>query len=136
MPISPELQNALEFHSTFTENNCISDEPTLDVPEFKKMTRVAMVREEAQEVCEAITEGGDLAHIAKELADLQSIIAGTVVTFGLQEHWADIMQEVHRSNMSKVTPDGTVLYHPETGKIMKPDTYSPADIESIIKPKE
>ena len=132
MAISQELQNAIEFHQTFPVNNCVSDTPTLNIPNSDKALRLAMIREEAREACEAIEESKDLAHIAKELADLQSVVYGAVVNFGLQDKWQAIMSEVHRSNMSKANPDGTVSYHPETGKVLKPETYSPADIESIL----
>lgn len=39
--------------------------------------------------------------------------------------------EVHRSNMSKVQSDGTVKYR-EDGKVLKPDTYSKANIKGVL----
>ena len=39
--------------------------------------------------------------------------------------------EVHRSNMSKRQPDGTILRSPE-GKVLKPDGYSPAELSLIL----
>lgn len=44
-----------------------------------------------------------------------------------------IFEEVQRSNMSKLWEDGSVHRRPEDGKIMKPPTYSPADIPGVLK---
>lgn len=42
-----------------------------------------------------------------------------------------VWDEVHRSNMSKVWPDGTI-HKREDGKVLKPDTYSPADVRGVL----
>lgn len=39
--------------------------------------------------------------------------------------------EVHRSNMAKKSPDGTVHYR-EDGKVLKPPGWTPPDLRSII----
>ena len=44
-----------------------------------------------------------------------------------------IFEEVHRSNMSKLLPDGSVLRR-EDGKVLKSDQYSPANIKAILFP--
>lgn len=62
--------------------------------------------------------------------------------FGISLHLGipinKVFAEVHRSNMAKVMPDGTVRYR-EDGKVLKPDTWTPPDIKSILdgvnKPK-
>lgn len=51
---------------------------------------------------------------------------------GMSSQIEKVFDEVHRSNMSKVFPDGTVRYD-EGGKVLKPDTYSKADIKSILE---
>lgn len=40
--------------------------------------------------------------------------------------------EVHRSNMAKKSPDGTVHYR-EDGKVLKPHGWTPPDLRSIIE---
>jgi predicted HAD superfamily Cof-like phosphohydrolase len=40
-------------------------------------------------------------------------------------------EEVHRSNMSKLTADGNVLYR-EDGKVQKSDQYTEADLKVIL----
>lgn len=42
--------------------------------------------------------------------------------------------EVHRSNMSKLGPDGKPIYR-EDGKVLKGPTYTPANLENILSPK-
>lgn len=43
----------------------------------------------------------------------------------------EIFAEVHRSNMAKALPDGTVRYR-DDGKVLKPDSWTPPDIKSIL----
>lgn len=71
----------------------------------------------------------DIARLAKELADLRYVLWGTDLEFGIPSE--DVDAEVHRSNMSKLWPDGRAR-HRHDGKVLKPPTYSEADILSII----
>jgi hypothetical protein len=43
-----------------------------------------------------------------------------------------LFDEVHRSNMSKMGPDGKPLFR-EDGKVMKPETYSEPKLRPIIE---
>lgn len=43
-----------------------------------------------------------------------------------------VFREVQRSNMSKIWSDGTVHRRESDGKVMKPPTYSPADIWGVL----
>lgn len=58
------------------------------------------------------------------------VVYGAAVTYGIDLE--PIFDEIHRSNMSKLWPDGTVQKR-EDGKVLKPPTYSPADLEPILK---
>ena len=51
---------------------------------------------------------------------------------GLKEDFLRIMQEVHRSNMSKGT-NGKPIIRPD-GKIMKGEDFKPADLSFLRKP--
>lgn len=65
------------------------------------------------------------------LTDLQYVLDGSYVSLGFGP-WKDAaFEEVHRSNMSKVWSDGQVRKHRD-GKVMKPSTYSPADLQSVL----
>ena len=43
----------------------------------------------------------------------------------------EAFKEVHRSNMTKVCEDGTVLRR-EDGKIIKPDTFQEPNLEKFL----
>ena len=68
---------------------------------------------------------GNLALVAKELADLLYVVYGTAVSYGIDME--PVFREVHRSNLSKVGG-----YKRDDGKWVKPATYSPACLESIL----
>lgn len=65
----------------------------------------------------------------KELADLQYVISGMAVTFGLPLQVAFV--RVHKSNMSKLGEDGKPVYR-EDGKVLKSDKYAPPDLEDLV----
>ncbi|MFE2099533.1 hypothetical protein [Streptomyces sp. NPDC059468] len=67
--------------------------------------------------------------LAKELADLLYVVYGTADL--LEIPLEAVFAEVHRSNMSKVSPDGKVSRR-EDGKVLKPDTYREADVHGAI----
>jgi predicted HAD superfamily Cof-like phosphohydrolase len=87
-----------------------------------------LVREEYYELYCAI-KNMDIVETADACADLIWVIEGLCHSLGipLQKVW----DEVNRSNMSKLI-EGNLVKR-EDGKILKPDTYSPPDIKSILK---
>ena len=143
-----------EFHEKFDQpvrvTPCVDDEGT-------NQLRLNLLLEELRELGEAL--GYKLVHDAHEdriffastgrldmmrgldldkavatldaLTDLQYVLDGSYVSLGLAA-WKDAaFEEVHRSNMSKVWADGSVRKHPD-GKVMKPDTYSSADLRGVL----
>lgn len=115
-----------EFHRTFGER----PDPERPIPRSRaaRDLRIRLVKEEFLEVVEALY-GGDLTEIAKELADLLYVTYGTALAYGLDLDAA--VAEVHRSNMSKLGPNGEVLRR-DDGKILKGPGYEPADMESVV----
>lgn len=108
------------------------DIATPDTPTMPDMSiRNLRMRLIAEEVAEFHDEwlAGDLEASIKELCDLLYVTVGTANAMGIDLE--PFFAEVHRSNMSKVWPDGTV-HRNEFGKIIKPPTYSPADIQSVL----
>lgn len=87
----------------------------------------SLVREEVIELNEAFKKN-DIVEIADACADIIWVVEGLCHSLGipLQEVW----DEVARSNMSK-TVNGKLIKR-EDGKVLKPDTYSPPDIEKIL----
>jgi predicted HAD superfamily Cof-like phosphohydrolase len=116
----------LDFHRLFGLD--INIKPTL-VSEQTTKLRINLINEEAKEFENACNDG-NLVEIADAIADLLYVVYGAAVTYGISAE--DVFNEVHRSNMTKLWPDGTVHRRDGDGKIMKPDTYSPANIKSII----
>lgn len=70
-----------------------------------------------------------LAAMMKELADVQYILSGMVVTFGMP---ADrVFERVHQSNMSKLGHDGKPVRR-DDGKVMKGPNYHPPKLDDLI----
>lgn len=65
------------------------------------------------------------AELADGIADLLYVVLYTANVYGIDVE--PVFQEVQRSNMTKV--GGTIR---EDGKLIKPDTYEPANIVPII----
>src|SRR6266849_9558144 len=67
--------------------------------------RMRLIREEAREFQEA-SAAGDLAHAIKELCDLLYVVLGATNAYGVDIE--PFFDEVHRSNLTKQWPDGTI----------------------------
>ncbi|WP_128544635.1 nucleoside triphosphate pyrophosphohydrolase family protein [Larkinella soli] len=152
---SPDSLNAVaEFHRTFHH-------PVLEKPEIPSETRcqlrVALLAEELKELEVAILEK-DLVGIADALCDLQYVLSGAVLEFGLGGQFKALFDEVQRSNLSKAClsveeAEATVRHYREKGvdchyvesegkylvyrtadqKTLKNIHYSPADLEAVLK---
>lgn len=115
-----------EFHDVF---GLASQQDIVTLPPIKdQLLRLKLLKEETIEALEAMGEQ-DIAHIAKELADVLYVVYGAAVTYGIDLD--AVFEEVHRSNMTKLHPDGTVRRR-EDGKILKPDTYEEANVKKIL----
>lgn len=105
-----------------------------DVPELPtrlvQQMRVALLVEEVKELEQALTDA-NMVEVLDALTDIQYVLDGAYLAFGLQELKQPAFDEVQRSNMSKLTKEGKVLYR-EDGKILKSDQYSPPNLKSIL----
>lgn len=88
-----------------------------------------LIKEEFYELSDAFRDF-DKVECADACADLIWVIEGFCHSMGipLQEVW----NEVARSNHSKISNSGKIIKR-EDGKVLKPDTYSPPDIKTIIE---
>ena len=110
--------------------------------------RLCLIREEAEEVEDAVCLLADKvfnaellgidmteeikaakAALLKELCDLQYVLSGFVVTFGLP--FDEAFKRVHESNMSKLGPDGKPIYR-EDGKVLKGPNYKKPDLSDLV----
>lgn len=123
--ISPHIL-VTEFHNTY--NMPIRDTPTLDIP-ARKM-RLELILEEAQEYAEAEAMG-DLVEMADALADLVYVAYGAALEHGIDlDH---VLQEVQRSNLSKLHHETGLPIYREDGKVLKGENFSPPDIYNVLK---
>lgn len=148
------LNQVAEFHRTF--NAPILENPQIPSAERCKL-RIALLQEELNELKQAI-EDQDIVEIADALCDLQYVLSGAVLEFGLGEKFVDLFNEVQRSNMSKAceteekaqetvelyTSKGEEAYYEKSGdkynvhrvsdnKVLKNKYYSSANLKSILE---
>lgn len=118
-------QQVREFHEAYNV-------PVLDVPQFPGDDRVALreslITEEVGELLTAIKRR-DLVETADGIADAIVVLIGTALEFGIPLD--RVMEEVHRSNMSKLGPDGKPVLRYD-GKVMKGPNFTPPNIQSIL----
>lgn len=147
------LNQVAEFHKTF--NAPILEKPQIPAKERCEL-RVSLLQEELNELQQAIADN-DLVEIADALCDLQYVLSGAVLEFGLGEKFPALFNEVQRSNMSKACSnqqeaDETIAFYKEKGeeafseksgdkinvhrksdhKVLKNKYYSPADLKTIL----
>jgi predicted HAD superfamily Cof-like phosphohydrolase len=148
------LNQVAEFHRTFKA-------PVLETPQIPSADRcklrVSLIAEELRELQEAI-DNQDLVEVADALCDIQYVLSGAVLEFGLGDKFVDLFNEVQRSNMSKACStyeeaeatvnhyakkDGTeaeivqdgdnfLVYRTADNKVLKSVKYSPADLKGIL----
>jgi predicted HAD superfamily Cof-like phosphohydrolase len=116
-----------EFHEKF--DGVVRTTPTV-LTGTELELRKNLLREEFEELMEALDNGDDIAHIYKEMADLAYVLWGLDLHMG--SRLDDVVGEVHASNMSKVWEDGSIRYREGDRKVLKPPTYKPADVESVL----
>lgn len=148
------LNQVSEFHKTFKH-------PVLDTPQIPSAERcalrVSLIQEELNELQQAIQDK-DIVEVADALCDIQYVLSGAVLEFGLGDKFVTLFNEVQRSNMSKacvseeeaqqtvdyyqnekgteayfVEKEGKFLvYRKEDNKTLKSINYSPANLKKII----
>ena len=90
--------------------------------------RISLINEELEELKKAI-EDNDILEVADALTDILYVAYGAGHAFGI--NLDKCFNEVHRSNMSKLSEEGKPIYN-EFGKVMKGPNYSPPDLKRII----
>lgn len=148
------LNQVADFHRTFKH-------PIMSTPgipsEDRCRLRVALIAEELKELEVAILEK-DIVEVADALCDIQYVLSGAILEFGLGDKFKELFDEVQRSNMSKACTseeeaqktvehykkkDGTECYYRQEGdkwlvyrksdnKTIKSINYSPTDLAKII----
>lgn len=148
------LNQVAEFHKTF--NAPILKSPQIPSKERCEL-RISLLQEELNELKAAIDDN-DMVEIADALCDLQYVLSGAVLEFGLGEKFSALFNEVQRSNMSKACSNqqeaaDTIAFYQEKGeeaypeisgdkinvhrksdhKVLKNKYYSPANLKAILE---
>lgn len=155
LPEPNGLSDVSKFHKLF--NLPIESNPL--IPKEKRCElRVSLLKEELDELKDAI-EDNDLVEVADALADIQYVLSGAILEFGMGTCFKEIFDEVQRSNMSKACKTMEValatqefykrekdtdsfiegkegeflVYRKGDKKVLKSIDYSPADIKGILE---
>jgi len=152
MQIDP-LNKVSEFHKTF-------DAPILETPKIPSDRcdlRISLIQEELNELKQAI-ENNDLIEVADALADLQYVLSGSILEFGMKDIFNEMFLDVHESNMSKACKserealetisfykhkDGTesfykemngkwLVYRLSDNKVLKSINYTPVNLKKYF----
>lgn len=148
------LNQVAEFHKTF--KHPIQQTPAIPSKQRCDL-RVSLLLEEMKELQEAIKDN-DLVEVADALCDIQYVLAGAILEFGLGDKFKQLFDEVHRSNMSKACKSVEeanqtiehykrkeqsdaywkeeeslfLVFREADNKTLKSVNYSPADLKSIL----
>jgi len=148
------LSQVAEFHQTF--KHPIVEQAAIPAKVRSKL-RIDLIAEELKELQEAV-DNDDLVEVADALCDLQYVLAGAVLEFGLGTKFKTLFDEVHRSNMSKACKtveeaEQTIAYYKQKDnvdayykeieglylvyrkgddKTLKSINYSPANIKGLL----
>ena len=126
--LKKRIMSVYDFHESFGIGNNDKPEHNLSEPDY--LLRFKLMAEENEEYLQACKEG-DLVEIADALGDMMYILYGSICKHGLQDRIADIFDEIHRSNMSKLGADGKPIYR-EDGKVLKGDNYFKPNIAKYL----
>lgn len=150
-----DLNGVAQFHHLFKL-------PVLDSPVIPDQDRInlriSLLEEELSELKKAIAEC-DIIEVADAFTDLQYVLSGAILEFGLGQKFKDLFDEVQRSNMSKTCKtleeahdtqshyketkgvdsfiekceNEYLVYRKEDGKVLKSINFSSPDIKSILE---
>src|SRR6185369_7113579 len=87
-----------------------------------------LIREEYKELLDAV-ENGSFVEVIDALADMTYVIFGMAIECGTNLDL--VLEEVQRSNMSKLGEDGKPIYR-EDGKVLKGPNFSKPDIPAVL----
>ena len=149
------LNDVALFHETFAL-------PILSSPLIPDASRcelrVNLLQEELNELKEAIKDN-DIVEVLDALCDIQYVLSGAILEFGMADRFKAAFSEVQRSNMSKTcktmaVAEATQKHYKETkdtesyieekngeylvyrkgdGKVLKSVEYSPADMKGMVE---
>ena len=123
--MNPHQHKVREFMQSFGQ-----DTPDCFLPQgYPSELRTALIVEECMEFGKAAEEY-NFVEMIDAICDILYVTYGAAVAMGIDID--PFFEEVHRSNMSKLDPVTKQPVRRADGKILKPPTYSPANIKSML----
>jgi len=120
------FEKVKQFMNTFGQE--VKDKPEFPNDKIVDL-RIKLIEEELQELKDAIKEN-NLIEVADALTDILVVTYGAGIAFGI--NLDKCFEEVHRSNMSKLSAEGKPIYN-EYGKVMKGPNYSKPNLKQFIE---
>ena len=136
-PINGTIHEQVKQFMEFVPSQKTPSKPT--VPDIDTVNlRESLIAEEFEEYKLAVknliaadTEEDKIkawSEVADAIGDLHYVVAGASVAFGLPMN--PIQNAIHEANMRKFGPGHSIR---DDGKLVKPEDWTPPDIESIIE---
>lgn len=119
------FERVKEFHRVFGLPS--NSEPKFPDAKTIKL-RMKLIHEEYEEFLEGLLDK-NIVEVADALTDLLYVIYGTGDAFGI--NLDKCFEEVQRSNMSKLGPDGKPMIN-DYGKIIKGPMFSPPNLKDVL----
>ena len=119
------FEKVKQFMQTFGQE--VKDKPEFPNEKIIEL-RKKLIDEEFNELKEAINDK-DIIEIADALTDILVVTYGAGLAFGI--NLDQCFEEVHRSNMSKLSAEGKPIYN-EFGKVMKGPNYFKPNLKKFL----
>lgn len=107
--------------------------PVVEKPQFpsdeRVQLRVELVQEEVVRELFSAIERRDIVATADGIIDGVYVLVGMALEFGIP--FDRVWNEVQRSNMEKVGPNGEIYRRPD-GKVTKPPGWNPPNIAGVL----
>lgn len=120
-----QLLQVLEFQKAFNV-----EIPT--TPKMLRKTRAKLRQSLLEEEVKELLEAKNIIDVADAIVDILYITYGTAHEYGIADRLILLFDEIHKSNMTKVGPNGKALFRRD-GKILKPETYTEPNLRPILE---
>lgn len=95
------------------------------------LIRLQLIQEELAELAAGMISR-DPVECLDALGDLSYVVDGTYLQLGLAAHKLPAIEEIHRSNMTKLGEDGKPILS-SAGRIVKGPNYQPPDLAKVLE---
>lgn len=126
----PRISKMLNFARSFHEKFSLPIRKEPCIPDDSHYLRTDLLQEELDELKEACSFN-DLDKVLDAVCDLRVVLDGTVLEFGMEDIYEEALEEVERSNLSKLGLDGEPVLR-EDGKVLKGPNYFPPNFNGLL----